>query len=50
VTMVSEALKQGPKASPFALAGRKEKIHRRVALAESKRVRQWHKESEFQRR
>jgi addiction module HigA family antidote len=39
VTMVSEALKQGPKGSRFASAGQDEKIHRRVALVRSKRVR-----------
>jgi antitoxin HigA-1 len=39
VTMVSEGLKRGPKGSRFALAGQEEKIHRRVALVKSKRVR-----------
>ena len=39
VTMVSEALKQGSKGSPFALVGQKGKIHRRVALGKSKRIR-----------
>ena len=39
VTMVSEALKQGPKGSPFALGGQMEKIHRRFAPVKSKRGR-----------
>jgi len=39
VTMASEALKQGPKGSPFVPAGQKGQIHRRVALGKSKRVR-----------
>ena len=32
MTMVSEALKQGPKGSRFRLGGEKKKIHRRVGL------------------
>jgi addiction module HigA family antidote len=39
VTMISEALKERPKDSRFALAGQKKKITRRVASVKSKRVR-----------